>query len=200
MVQDLRTDSANFEHSNSRGSPYLDEPRFGYQPNKVIGNYSDSTIHRSRQHWGPTDSPVASAPAPQPSRQQPQYQQQAYSAPQASGYQPAMAGQQTGYGTSQYGQGYTGQPNQSGYPTPQPSVGSSASPASEYSGSYTTQPPNHRAAPTYGSTQQGAYYTPSNEAPRGQAPLQAAYTHPQQAEPQPHRYFGYFRPEFLVHH
>ncbi|KAF2430789.1 hypothetical protein EJ08DRAFT_660471 [Tothia fuscella] len=221
MIQDLQNDSYNFNSERTRstngsGSPYSVEPGFGSKPNKVIGRYEDSETHRARHHWGPTSS-ESPAPPQQSSHAQPQtHRQEQY--PGSSYAPPVAASGQSQYGESSHSRApiyppTTQQPSfQEPYRTPQtayppsnsnPSAAQSMSPAPNYryeAGSQYNQPSNPN--PTYNSP--NTSNTPYSSTPRtyqSQSLAQQNQQQPQhpQAYQQP-RYFGYFRPEFLVHH
>jgi hypothetical protein len=217
MVEDLKADSANYERSvasgTSRGSPYLEEPIFGYHlPNKAIGSYADSVVHQSRQHWGPSAGAAAAAATPAAS----QYTGSSYSGASYS-EQPPPQQQQQHYQQQQpqsYGQsaaGYTQQQQyqqqQSAYPTPSASsvtsgsstVGNSASPISYSHSAYTTERPQQPNQSSYGTTPAAGYSaTPRNA--HQQQQQQQAYPAgaPSYGQPAP-RYFGSLHPEFLVY-
>lgn len=189
MVQDLRTDSANFERSGARGSPHSDNTGFGqsYIPNKPLGNYQESQVHQSRQYWGPTGAETQAAAAP-PQPAAPVYATQSQSRypPQASAAPPTQH-----YATTSAA--YDGYPAQTAYShNPAPSAYSASPAGSDASRNY-----------TYGST---ASSTPSYQQPAGRQadPRQAdptpryAPTSQQYAQPTA-RYFGNHRPEFLVY-
>jgi hypothetical protein len=213
MVDDLKADSANYERSiasgATRGSPYLEEPAFGYKPNKVIGSYADSVVHQSRQHWGPSaGAGQSAAPAsaqtsygaqpyaasstsysePPQQQQQPQYQQQQPSYTQGSGYstQQQYSQHQNAYGT------------QSVSSTPSvASGGSSASPIN-YS-HYTTDRVAQSNQGGYSNTGSTATYPPNSSVPRASQQHGYQTSGQQYAQSGAQRYFGSLRPAFLVY-
>ncbi|TID23332.1 hypothetical protein E6O75_ATG02968 [Venturia nashicola] len=190
MVQDLRTDSANFERSGARGSPYSDTPGFGqcHIPNKPLGNYQESQVHHSRQYWGPTGAETqAAAPPPQPAAPAYVAQSQQRYPPQAS----AAASTQH-YATTSAA--YDSYPAQTAYAHNPVQPAFSASPAgSDASHNY-----------TYGSSTSSSTSAYQQPAGRQTDPRQAdqtpryAPTSQQYAQPTA-RYFGKHRPEFLVY-
>jgi hypothetical protein len=183
MLDDLRSDSANFERLGSRGT------------------YQDSTIHQSRHYWGPTSTGGASAAS-------------------SSGSAPAPV-------QSPYSQ-HTDHPNrrndqspenyrQTARPQVQPQGGSTYNQQPQYAQGYGStqtanqstpaiaQSPNYTHGRTHGSSAYETYAVPNttpggydqNQVPRDlqqQPPVGGQYSNTTQ------RYFGFFRPEFLVHH
>jgi hypothetical protein len=217
MVDDLKADSANYERSvatgATRGSPYLEEPAFGYQPpNKVIGSYQDSVFHQSRQHWGPSSSSAGAAatvPAVAPAAPHQQYGGGSSYASPSAGYNEAQPQQhqqqqaQPSYAPAPagYSQGYQQAP--AAYQTP--STGNSASPASSSYSNYTAdRPPVHPPQASYSTSASSVagYQFQGNAA--GSVPRQSQTSYQQQSNPSyqqtgTQRYFGSFRPEFLVY-
>ncbi|KAE9982502.1 hypothetical protein BLS_005933 [Venturia inaequalis] len=126
MVQDLRTDSANFERSGARG------------------NYQESQVHQSRQYWGPTGAETQAAAAP-PQPAAPAYApsaQQRYP-PQASAAAPSQH-----YATTSAA--YDSYPAQTAYHHNSAPSAFSASPAgSDASRNYTYGSSTASSAPAY---------------------------------------------------
>jgi hypothetical protein len=202
MITDLKTDSANFNASGARGSPHQDGRGFGYKPNMPLGSYSDSQVHQSRQYWGPTaQEQAAAAPAPAAAP---------YVAPaqQYSQHPVTQAVPQQGYATT--GQSYGGYTQPASQASVSPyGVAPTASPAVSQS-SYGSAPNYTYNSSTPGSTSTG-YSQPSSHhssdqsrVPRSQTQNADPRAYPQAAsqsqyaQPAP-RYFGNFRPEFLVY-
>jgi hypothetical protein len=201
MVIDLKSDSANYanlERSGTRGSPHSDHRGFGYKPNKPLGSYSDSQIHQSRQHWGPT-APVVHTeqPAPVTATQAP------YTGQHGQGYSQSQATQatlQNQYATASSGYNGYQQPTQTTQATYGGGIQAAPSPAiSQYSSS---------SGGTQGGAQHYTHTTSSygtdSRASSGGAPYQQpgqdsrVPRDPRYAAPAP-RYFGHLRPEFLVY-
>jgi hypothetical protein len=212
MVDDLKADSANYERSlasgATRGSPYLEDSAFGYRtPNKVIESYANSVVHQSRQHWGPSAGAGTSSSGSTQSYGSSAYGAPSTGYPESQSHQPPHQQNQppSAYGqtpaASNYSQQYPQQSAQGVYQTPP--AGASASPMSTYSAgsNYTTERPSQHSTQSYGNPAQGSGYQYSGNAssnvPRDQRGYpQAGQPYPQTAAP---RYFGSFRPEFLVY-
>lgn len=198
MVTDLKTDSTNFDRSGARGSPHSNGNGFGHKPNIPLGSYSDSQIHQSRQHWGPT-APVAhveqpavhAVPIVQPTYPGQSAHTQSYQQSQAS--QPAL---HTGYTTAPAGYSNYQQPPQtsqtaySGVQAPSPSTTHYSTSSSGTQG--TAQHYTHSSG--YGADSRGSNAnTPYQGGQDSRVPRDPRY-----AAPVP-RYFGHLRQEFLVY-
>lgn len=194
----MRTDSANFERLGARGSPHSDDRGFGYIPNKPLGNYQESQVHQSRQYWGPTAA-EAQAVAAQPAA--PSYAGQATTSYQQPQTQAAAQPSYTTSAPAGYG-GYQ-QPQQtppvtyggSVQPVPSPAISSySSSSGGTHSGQ------NYIHSSGYGTDSRSSttYQQPGQES-RPRDPRYAAQATAQQYTAPAPRYFGNYRPEFLVY-
>ncbi|QDS69555.1 hypothetical protein FKW77_007871 [Venturia effusa] len=190
MVQDLRTDSANFERSGARGSPSLDSNGLGHNhiPNKPLGNYQESQVHQSRQYWGPTGAESQAAAVPQPAAS-------AYAAqPQPQHRYPSQA---SAAAPSQH------------YATASAAYDGYSAPTAY---SHTANPSAFSASPAGSDASRNYTYGPNASSTPGYQPPAGRQADPRQADPTPRyapssqqyaqptaRYFGNHRPEFLVY-
>ncbi|KIW04670.1 hypothetical protein, variant 1 [Verruconis gallopava] len=185
MIRDLKADSANFERSGERGTPKPD--RFGsrstHSPDFCVGAYQDSTIHRSRQYWGPTSnsgSQPEQIERPQPRISEPRTHAQGSSA----AYQTSAA----------LSSGYYAQ--QASYP---------ATPAPGTSSQYTLERPpvTGGEAYQYAAPSDSIFGQPSNMPRQAEPRMYSATSEPYSNAPSnpqgygPARYFGLKRPEYL---
>jgi hypothetical protein len=202
---DLKTDSANFNASGARGSPCSDSRGLVHKPNMPVGSYSDSQIHSSRQYWGPT-----SHPEPTPAPAAPTAYAQAPAQPYTHRPVTQAVPQQVQYPTSGPGySGYGGQPvaqtSGSPYgvtPTTSPAV-SQASSTYGQNYTYNSSTPNSTAG--YSHQPSAHHSSEQSRVPRSQTqnadPRAYSQNAPQSQygqQPAP-RYFGNFRPAFLVY-
>ncbi|KAF2014587.1 hypothetical protein BU24DRAFT_463366 [Aaosphaeria arxii CBS 175.79] len=183
MINDLKLDTQRWEREQEqigrRGSPLVREgksrhPDFSAGQQDQLAAYRDSTIHQSRQYYGPTgDDPYGG-------RQQQQTQSR-------SGYDQSPnythSNPQQSYNTTSQPQGYS--PVQPGYSS-EPRTTQSIP---QYSTGYPQQP---------GRSEHPGYST--QQAHPGYSQPQYSYSpQTQQAPPPPSRYFGYFADDFLVY-
>ncbi|KAF2492897.1 hypothetical protein BU16DRAFT_564202 [Lophium mytilinum] len=186
MVADLKLDSQRWrtEVSQGRGSPHARDAKHSKHPDKALVSYQDSRTHQSRQYYGPSDpapSPAAvpyqqpprPAYAPQPTHQQYQQPEPAYTYAQS---QP-----QAGY-AAPAGQSY----QQPAYNQPQGQIRT----APEYT--YTQQSASQNQHAQYAQHQDPRYTYPqqANPAPPTQQPYQV---------PSQPRYYGFYNRSSLVY-
>lgn len=176
MIQDLKADSANWYRDQRRtgGTPPQPHGKALVQmPDKKVGRYEDSMVHRSRQHWGPTGS------TPVPSTATTVTPTAAY----ASDTDPRYASSADPYRTGR--EDYRSPPNPGGYAAPSQATDAYGRPInqtaqqSQSPDAYYAVAPGQAAAPTYSTSAYGDEYdprVPRTGDPRAPAPGRASDT------------------------
>ena len=227
MVRDLQTDSRRWEAeiAQGRGRSHARDSSHSSSPDKGLGNYTESATHRSRQYYGPTETPAPEAGSSYSAYAQPTYAQPAtaYPAdrdrrttqPSASGYASTQQyGQEAAYTYTTQAQAYAQPTAYAAAPTQYTSAYSSYQQQPAAYGSTTGYPSTSAAQPrtTYYASQdttaQDPY--PSARTTYAQPATQSGFSYPSTyttpgstpstTNPPTTRYLVYRRPNFWFYH